>query len=128
MTGPSNPNNTVGSHLKLIENWNSNSFFEKFRFVSYPDPTHGTVQYVPKEEAFRSGLAYVQDNTVYLRADNKMTTSTGRKSVRLESNKLFNGGLFAFDVKHAPHGCGNWAAMWLYGDPWPNKGNICFTR
>lgn len=36
-------------------------------------------------------------------------------SVRLSSRKMFKGGLFVFDVKHAPIGCGLWPALWLNG-------------
>lgn len=51
--------------------------------------------------------------------------STGRFSVRLESKKTYNGGLFIFDVKHTPYACGAWPALWLT-DPsnWPDHGEI----
>jgi len=51
--------------------------------------------------------------------------STGRFSVRLESKKQYNQGLFLFDVKHSPYGCATWPALWLV-DPhhWPAHGEI----
>jgi len=36
-------------------------------------------------------------------------------SLRLISRKLFKGGLFIFDVEHAPYGCAVWPALWLNG-------------
>lgn len=51
--------------------------------------------------------------------------STGRFSVRVTSRSTYNNGLFIFDVKHSPYGCGTWPALWLT-DPysWPNHGEI----
>ena len=34
---------------------------------------------------------------------------------RLISRQLFRGGIFVFDVKHVPIGCGVWPALWLNG-------------
>jgi len=55
----------------------------------------------------------------------KPDASTGRFSVRLESKKQYNRGLFLFDVKHSPYGCATWPALWLV-DPshWPDHGEI----
>lgn len=53
------------------------------------------------------------------------TTSTGRNSVRVTSKTQYNSGLFIFDVKHTPHGCGTWPALWLSdADNWPSNGEI----
>lgn len=51
--------------------------------------------------------------------------STGRFSVRLESKTQYSQGLFIFDVRHTPVGCGTWPALWL-SDPnnWPDNGEI----
>jgi hypothetical protein len=51
--------------------------------------------------------------------------STGRFSVRVTSKNTYNNGLFLFDVKHTPYGCGTWPALWLT-DPsnWPKHGEI----
>lgn len=38
----------------------------------------------------------------------------GRGSVRIESKKTYNKGLFLVDIKHMPGGiCGTWPAFWL---------------
>jgi len=33
--------------------------------------------------------------------------------VRISSKTTYNKGLFIFDVKHSPYGCGTWPALWL---------------
>jgi len=38
---------------------------------------------------------------------------TGRNSVRIGSKKQYTKGLFIFDIKHTPTGCGTWPALWL---------------
>lgn len=53
------------------------------------------------------------------------TSSTGRNSVRVTSKTQYSSGLFVFDVKHTPHGCGTWPALWLTDpDNWPTNGEI----
>lgn len=45
--------------------------------------------------------------------------------MRVESKTTYNKGLFIFDVRHTPYGCGTWPALWLT-DPsnWPDNGEI----
>lgn len=69
----------------------------------------------------------VDGKSVYLRVDttgNKETT--GRHSVRIESKKQYDKGLFIFDIQHTPYGCGTWPALWLTADSdhWPANGEI----
>lgn len=45
-------------------------------------------------------------------------------SVRISSQKRYDGGLFILDTNHAPWGCGVWPAWWTVGDNWPNNGEI----
>jgi len=65
-------------------------------------------------------LTYVtSSNTILVKVDDKTgpddtpNASTGRHSVRLESKRQYGPGLFIFDVKHTPYGCGTWPALWL---------------
>lgn len=45
--------------------------------------------------------------------------------MRVESKKTYNDGLFIFDVKHTPYGCGTWPALWLTDHSnWPDNGEI----
>jgi len=64
-------------------------------------------------------LTYATSDTVIIKVDTTVgpgsepDASTGRFSVRLESKKQYGPGLFLFDVKHTPYGCGTWPALWL---------------
>ncbi|KAK7733027.1 hypothetical protein SLS53_008356 [Cytospora paraplurivora] len=55
----------------------------------------------------------------------RRSTATSRNSVRVTSKNQYDSGLFIFDVKHTPYGCGTWPALWLT-DPnnWPAHGEI----
>lgn len=49
----------------------------------------------------------------------------GRPSVRIESKKTYQGGLFISDIQHMPGSiCGVWPAFWTVGSNWPNDGEI----
>lgn len=51
--------------------------------------------------------------------------SNGRASVRVESKKSWNHGLFIADIHHMPaSACGIWPAYWLFGPDWPGSGEI----
>lgn len=76
-------------------------------------------------------LTYATDDTAVLRVDTTVgpgdepDASTGRFSVRVTSKTTYDEGLFLFDVKHTPYGCGTWPALWLT-DPsnWPDNGEV----
>lgn len=47
--------------------------------------------------------------------------------MRIESKTQYTEGLFIFEVKHTPYGCGTWPALWLVdpdNDIWPAHGEI----
>ena len=76
--------------------------------------------------AISTNLTYAGDSSAFLRADSKDTDAkNGRNSVRITSKKQFHSGLFVFDIKHTPYGCGTWPAVWM-ADPsdWPGNGEI----
>jgi hypothetical protein len=64
-------------------------------------------------------LTYATESTAVVKVDTTVgpdsepNASTGRFSVRLESKAQYGPGLFLFDVKHTPYGCGTWPALWL---------------
>lgn len=48
-----------------------------------------------------------------------------RDSIRLESYKRYNRGLFIIDIRHMPAGCGTWPAFWMTDkEKWPLNGEI----
>lgn len=115
----------------LVDEYSGATFFDNFDYFTGYDPAQGFVHYVPREMAAQLNLTYASDNTAVLRVDTSVgpgsepDASTGRFSVRVESKKQYNSGVFIFDVKHTPYGCGTWPALWL-SDPnnWPNNGEI----
>ncbi|KAF4584499.1 glycoside hydrolase family 16 [Ophiocordyceps camponoti-floridani] len=115
----------------LRDTYEGENFFDQFNYFTGWDPTKGFVHYVPRPQAQQLNLTYASTNTAIVRVDTSVgpgsrpDASTGRFSVRLESKKTYGGGLFVFDVKHTPHACGTWPALWLT-DPshWPDHGEI----
>jgi len=120
-------NNRGGKSFKLIDLYQGKSFFEGWEFFSFPDPTHGNVNYLNQEDAFAKGLAFVQpDNTTVLAVDDTTFLPEGgfRDSVRIHTTKAYTGGLFIADFWAMPHGCSVWPAWWSVGPEWPTSGEI----
>ncbi|RKF65684.1 Endo-1,3-beta-glucanase [Erysiphe neolycopersici] len=111
----------------LLDNYIGADFLgSKFNFFSDPDPTLGFVEYVNGAKAKEKGLAKMLDGGVFLGVDNTTKLpEKGRASVRIESVKKYNKGLFIADIAHMPSGsCGVWPALWTFGPGWPNTGEI----
>ncbi|KAK4250711.1 glycoside hydrolase [Corynascus novoguineensis] len=115
----------------LIDTYSGTTFFDKFDYFHTWDPAGGFVHYVDPDYAAQYNLTYATASTALIRVDTTVgpdsdpDASTGRFSVRLESKTQYGPGLFLFDVKHTPYGCGTWPALWLT-DPnnWPAHGEI----
>lgn len=106
--------------------YDSSNFFDEFKHITGPDPTHGFVEYVDRPTAQETGLSGVNNGSIYMGVDSRTSNPpNGRRSVRLESEKTFGQGLFIADITHMPSStCGVWPAFWTYGDDWPNTGEI----
>lgn len=107
------------------------TFFDQFDYYTGYDPTEGFVHYVPEEQATSLNLTYASDSLATLKVDTSVgptsnpDASTGRFSVRIESKRQYEDGLFIFDIKHSPYGCGTWPALWLTDtNNWPANGEI----
>jgi len=92
-----------------------------------PDPTNGAVRYVDKDTASSAGMINATQGRVYVGPDlENVRAGEGIPSVRIQSKKLFNSGLFVVSVEHQPTGCGVWPAFWMDGTdgshPWPTRG------
>ncbi|KAI0138434.1 concanavalin A-like lectin/glucanase domain-containing protein [Pestalotiopsis sp. NC0098] len=115
----------------LKDTYSGTDFFDNFDYFEGYDPTSGFVHYVPAATAESLNLTYASSSTAVLRVDTSVgntsspDASTGRFSVRVTSKTQYDSGLFIFDVKHTPYGCGTWPALWL-SDPsnWPENGEI----
>ncbi|KAG2103154.1 glycoside hydrolase family 16 protein [Suillus discolor] len=97
-------------------------------FAIGSDPTGGNVIYQGQSDAQSKRLAYVDDcdNSFILAVDSTSTVAAGgqRASVRITSQKSYNGGLFIFDASYMPVGCSTWPSFWTVGPHWPMAGEI----
>ncbi|KAJ5563064.1 Endo-1-3(4)-beta-glucanase [Penicillium sp. DV-2018c] len=113
-------------NYKLADDYSGRSFFDQFTFFTDDDPTKGFVIYVNESTANYLNLTYASDTSAILRVDAVTpNATTGRNSVRIESKKTYDTGLFIFDIIHTPFGCATWPALWLTdGYNWPENGEI----
>ncbi|KAG8742853.1 hypothetical protein FRC10_000832 [Ceratobasidium sp. 414] len=120
--------NASGTSIWTVDTfYEGQNFFDGFNFFSYADTTGGQVQYVDQQTATTENLAYVTpQGQIVMRVDNTTALNLGeqRKSVRIQSNKRYNGGLFILDIDKAPYGCSTWPAFWTVGPNWPYSGEI----
>lgn len=115
------------SAYKLVERYQGEDFLNKFDYFSHKDPTEGSVNYLTKQKAIEKNLSYVQDDGVYVLAvddTNWLELGQNRDSVRIQSQRTFNSGLFIADIWKMPHGCSTWPAYWMVGPDWPAGGEI----
>lgn len=127
---------TTAATYNLMESFAGDSFFDAFNFVTYDDPTHGYVDFVDQSEATSLGLVNVTSSQqVYIGTEHESVVADGargRKSIRLESKKVYNGNnIFIIDLEHMPTtvgslptGCASWPAFWTCGADWPARGEI----
>ncbi|KAI2793498.1 hypothetical protein POX_a00078 [Penicillium oxalicum] len=111
---------------QLRDAYDGPTFFDHFNYYSDVDPTSGFVSYVSQQSAQSKNLTYAAPNSAILRVDASTYNPTkGRESVRIESKKSYDAGLFLFDIFHTPYGCGTWPALWMTDSQnWPNNGEI----
>jgi len=116
--------NNVSVGYSLTDDWTGTSFFDNFNFATYDDPTHGYVNFVSQSQAQSEGLISAGTPSYFGADHSKVASGRGRDSIRLESKKTFNSGLFIIDLIHMPVGCGTWPAFWTVGPNWPTGGEI----
>lgn len=93
------------------------NFFNNFNFWDGDDPTHGFVRYVNESRAWSSGYIMTSKEKVFMSPDRFNVAPNGRESVRIESKKRWQYGLFVLVLDHMPGGqCGSWPAFWLCGE------------
>ncbi|EHL01813.1 putative endo-1,3(4)-beta-glucanase [Glarea lozoyensis 74030] len=117
----------------IDETYEGEGFFNKFNFFTGLDPTRGYVQYQSQADAastkFGSKLVNTINGQNFMGVDHTNTYDpfgAGRPSVRIETKKTYNHGLFILDLAHMPSStCGNWPAFWTYSDVnYPAQGEI----
>ncbi|KAJ3513119.1 hypothetical protein NLJ89_g3130 [Agrocybe chaxingu] len=113
------------SPWKLLDSHEGNSFFDGWDFFTAPDPTHGIVDYIAENAARSNGLLEVNSaGNAIMRVETTPNVAANRKSIRITTQRLFNGGLVIMDSIHMPTGCGTWPAFWTNGPNWPVGGEI----
>lgn len=83
-------------------------------------------RYVDQTTAQSLNLTSATAESVVLKVDTSNTfAASGRQSVRIESKRQYDTGLFIFDILHTPYACGLWPALWLTdSNNWPENGEI----
>ncbi|CAJ1403047.1 unnamed protein product [Effrenium voratum] len=115
---------------RKVESLMGPDFFNHWSFYTGPDPTHGNVDFVGKDEAWTKKLLSASADRVLMKADNTtlLSGTDGRGAVRIESLNRYNGGLFILTLDHVPTACGAWPAFWMFGDDaqhaWPRWGEF----
>jgi hypothetical protein len=99
-----------------------------FYLSSNPDLTHGITNYVDKnDKTYLEKYVTLDGDKLKLQVEKLQpveNTPRSVKSVRLESYKEYNSGIFVFSASHCPTGDGIWPAFWLVGSNWPANGEI----
>ncbi|KAF8075109.1 concanavalin A-like lectin/glucanase domain-containing protein [Lyophyllum atratum] len=120
------PGPAGGKTWKQVDKFQGEGLLKDWDFYNKPDPTHGLVNYQDAASAKSKGLAVVKDGQVILSVDDTTHLRPGEKrdSVRINSKKTYNGGLFIADFAAMPVGCSVWPAWWSVGPNWPSGGEI----
>ncbi|GKT85294.1 endo-1,3(4)-beta-glucanase [Colletotrichum tofieldiae] len=117
------------------------NFISDFNFINYVDPSNGFVRYQSQPDALAKGLYSINPATqaVTLGVDNTNVygLNEGRPSLRLESKRQYNHGLFIGDFAHMPPSLSRgesacveacrltrWGTVWMYGPDWPRNGEV----
>jgi len=122
-----NPSAFADDSYRWVSTFIGTSFFDYFTFFNETDPTRGFVEYVDKRTALKEGLVKVVPPwSLYMGADaTPVSSSKGRKSVRIHSTLYWTEALYILDLDHMPgNACGVWPAFWTLGDNWPNGGEV----
>lgn len=111
-----------------VDTIRGSNFFDAqyWNWWMWEDPTHGFVHYVDPGTAWNEGLVSVNDKgqAIMKVETTEVVGDNGRKSVRIHSNRVWNGGMVLMDASHMPVGCGTWPAWWQNGPNWPEGGEI----
>ena len=90
----------------IVDTYDSSNFFSEFTLFSGADPTEGFVNYQGDQaSASSAGLINTNNGQIYMGVDYTnvvSTSSAGRPSIRVSSNKGYTHGLFIADIAHMP--------------------------
>ncbi len=103
----------------LSDTYRGRDFIRRFDYwgdvnASLPDPTHGRVKYLGRDDAEQQNLTYVDaDGQFILAVDTTPYVLGGRPSVRITSSQTYEDGIFVLNITHFPVGCSVWPAFWM---------------
>jgi len=117
------------AQFALVDEYIGYDFFNTWTWETIDDPTAGRVNYTDQAFARATNLSYATYDKFVMRADDTMvvpSSSRGRNSVRILSNKAYGDSLTVIDLSHMPEGCSTWPAFWSLSatGPWPAGGEI----
>jgi hypothetical protein len=120
-----------GSMYQLEDNYNGGGLYDKFVFPEGFDPMYGMNKNVTKLEALQLGLFTYNDTIKYNHPHKQCVIKVSEKpygsvrfTVKMESEKSYNGGLFVLDIDHMPSGLSVWPIFSLTGKNWPCDGEM----
>ena len=109
----------------LKDQYKGTNFFDQFEFIT--NDVNGYVNYVSESQAKQLNMIQTTNNWIRMGVDNTSipsNTATGRNTLRLQSKKRYESGLFVIHTTHMPQGCATHPAYWTDGTNWPNNGEI----
>lgn len=119
------------NHTKMYtleDSYTTDNIFKEFDYAVSSDPANGFVNFVgpPTASAMKlAGSLPSVNNSIYLGVERHNKAPHGRSSVRLQSKKSYNHGLFVADISHMPGSiCGVWPTLKLEGPHYPDAGRI----
>ncbi|GAA6060122.1 hypothetical protein JCM10212_003530, partial [Sporobolomyces blumeae] len=111
----------------LVQDYQSNGFFDNFWFADNADESNGLVNYLDLEEASELNLTHVAGSKAILSMDraSNLSVDEPRDSVRLSSKAVIGpGNLLVIDLAHIPTGCSVWSNIYLHGNDSSQHGEI----
>jgi len=117
------------STYQILNDWKGSDLHpnnEKgWEFYTYPDPTHGSVNYGKHLDLINE----VDGGKIRIDVQHNIDQGQqNRNSIRINTKETYDYGLFVIKAEHMPSGLATWPAYWLSGSEtygaWPCFGEI----
>ncbi|KAG7444339.1 uncharacterized protein BT62DRAFT_981620 [Guyanagaster necrorhizus] len=106
--------------FKLTDVFRGSDFFDRFRWETFDDPTHGRVNCIDKNTAEANNLSCTSSH------NSKFIMRANANTVVPPDARGRDSSLIILDTGHMQTGCGTWPAFWTLSEdgPWPQGGEI----